>query len=262
MKYISIASLGILLLFFTNCSRNKNYDKGFAVGPESESSEIKEIKGIAQDTNSILIRPGNVLLTGHVEYRLTPVYKLNYDKRRDYYYTGQNNFYRNYSHMGSCDASQWHYNFMPGLQAVYGYNMVNVSLKNQKTQKQIAFFEKPVLIKTLYYPSFTQDSLFNQPLKRHYYMISVYDEDTNADGYINTDDLRRFYVFNRQGGEQELLIPDNYSVVSSSYDCANDLMYVFAQLDENHNGQREETEAVHIFWIDLNNPRLHGQQYE
>ena len=123
-------------------------------------------------------------------------------------------------------------------------------------------FTHPVLIKTLYLPSVTQDTLFNQPIKRNYYMVSAYDEDSNQDGFINANDLRRLFLFDLSGKERQYLIPPQYSVVSSEYDYANDFMYVFAQLDENKNGTREETEQVSVFWIDLKNPKNNGLQYQ
>lgn len=262
MRTLNLLIIGIALIVISSCSRKKHYEKGFSVSPETETTEEKGINGIAQDSISIMTRPSSVLMTGYTDYRLTTIYKLNYDKKDDYYYTGSNSFYRNYSDLGHNDDNNWHYNFMPGLQAVYGFNLVNVSLKHVKTQKQKSLFEKPVLIKTLYIPSFSNDTLFGKPVKRNYYMISAYDEDTNEDGFINAKDLRQFYVFNIDGADKENLIPKDYSVVSSEYDCANDYMYVFAQLDENKNGQRDDTEQVHIFWIDLKNPRNNGQQYE
>jgi len=262
MKTSHILLICCALIAVLSCSRGKHYEKGFSVSPENETTGKKEIDGISQDSITMKTRPGSVLLTGYPEYRLTPVYKLNYDKKDDYYYTGSNSLYRNYSDLDQSNGNQWHYNFMPGLQAIYGYNLVNVSLINMNTQKQKILFEKPVLIKTLYIPSFSNDTLFNKPVKRNYYLISVYDEDTNKDGYINLMDLRRFYVFNLDGDKKESLIPKDYSVISSEYDCANDFMYVFAQLDENKNGQRDEAEKVHIFWIDVKNPRNNGQQYE
>ncbi len=261
-KNLYLLTIFFALLIIFGCSRRKHYEKGFSVSPETESSEDKEINGIAQDSVSIKTRPTSVLMTGCSDYRLTTIYKLNYDKKDDYYFTGSNNFYRNYQEIGYSEGNQWHYNFMPGLQAIYGYNMVNISLKNTKTQKVRTLFGSPVLIKTLYIPSFSKDTLFNIPVKRNYYMVSAYDEDTNKDGFINAKDLRRFYVFNLAGDSKESLIPENYSVVSSEYDYANDYMYVFAQLDENENGQSDETENVHVFWIDLKNPANNGLQYK
>lgn len=260
MKNLQILIICIIIII-SGCSKKKHYEKGFAVSPETETTDVNEKDGISQDSTTLKTRPISVLLTGYPEYRLTTIYKLNYDKKDDYYYTGSNRFYRNYSALGQSNENQWHYNFMPGLQAVYGYNLVNVSLRNVVNKKQKLLFDKPVLIKTLYIPSFTNDTLFSNLVKRDYYLISVYNEDTNEDGYINMKDIRRFYVFDINGENREILIPKNYSVISSEYDCANDFMYVFAQLDENNNGQRDDTEDIHVFWIDLKNPKNNGKQY-
>jgi hypothetical protein len=150
---------------------------------------------------------------------------------------------------------------MPGLEAIYGYNMVNISHYNTETKKQKYLFDHPVLIKTLYFPSFSVDTLNFKPVQRDFYLISVYDEDTNKDGFINPTDLRRFYSFELNGLNKIELIPQNYSVIRSEYDSANDYMYVFAQLDENNNGNRDQKENIHIFWIDLKNPANNGRQY-
>lgn len=262
MKPLQLLTLCFLLIALTGCSRKNRYEKGFAVSPETEIAEEKENDGISKDSIKILTRPGSVVLTSYPEYRLTTIYKLNYDKRRNSYYTGSNSFYSNYSDLGQSEGNRWNYNFMPGLQAIYGFNLVNVSLKNVKTQTQKLLFEKPVLIKTLYVPSFSRDTLFSEPVFRNYYLISAYDDDTNNDGFINQKDLRRFYLFDLDAATRENIVPPEYSVISSEYDCKNDYMYVFAQLDENKNGQREETERIHIFWIDLKDPGKNGHQYE
>lgn len=92
-------------------------------------------------------------------------------------------------------------------------------------------------------------------------MVSVYNDDTNKDGYINQQDLRRFYLFNQDGELQKELVPENYSVVKSEYDPENDFMFVFARLDVNKNGLIDDAEPVHIFWINLKDPTQSGQQF-
>ena len=129
---------------------------------------------------------------------------------------------------------------MPGLEAVYGYNMVNISHYDIKTNKQKYFFEKPVLVKTAYYPTFNKDTLNYKPVNRNCFMVSVYNDDTNKDGFINLKDLRRFYLFDINGERQMALIPENYSIIKSEYDPENDFMYVYAQLDSNSNGKSND----------------------
>lgn len=249
-----------LLYVITGCSGNRLEEKGFALNTPTEDKDENSVDGIDKDSLTLTTRPSNVLLTGVPQYRLTTIYKVNFRKNKTTF-IGSNDFHYNYGDIGTTNGNQWNDHFIPGLEAVYGYNMVNISHYDTQTEKQKTFFEKPVLIKTLYYPAFSKDTLDYRPVNRNYFMASAYDDDTNKDGFINIKDLRRFYYFDINANNKRTLIPPNYSVFKSEYDPANDFMYVFAQLDENGNGENEEGEAVHIFWIDLKNPEKTGRHY-
>ena len=258
-KILTILILGLLI---SSCSnKSKIEKKGFQVSEINEDENGQKIVGLNIDSLKLETRPRNVLLTNNIEHRITPIYKINYDKKTKKPFTGSNNFHTAWNNEYS-KGNNWNNNFMPGFEAVYGYNFVNISHYNNKTKTENKLFEKPVLIRTLYYPTFSKDTLNFKPLQRKYYMVSVYDEDTNKDGYINVKDLRRFYYFDIDGINKKELIPKNYSVMSSEYDSANDYMYVFAKLDKNNNGKMEQEEPTNIFWIDLNNPKNVGIQYK
>ncbi len=250
----------VLLIFSIGCFDNEIEKKGFQVNEITEDDSGKKVVGLKIDTLKLKTRPRNVLLTFDAKHRLTPIYKLNYDKHSETYFTGSNNYHQSWN--SNKDGNNWHNNFMPGFEAVYGYNFVNISHYNNETKTENKLFDKPVLVKTLYYPAFSKDSLNYKPVKRNFYMVSVYDEDTNKDGFINVKDLRKFYYFDINGKRKKALIPKGYSVMSSEYDSANDFMYVFARKDINLNGQMEANEPIDIFWIDLKNPANVGQQYK
>lgn len=204
---------------------------------------------------AVITRPTEVVLTGDTNHRLITVYKLNFNKSRDDAYTGSNDSHWRFAIQRPDSANVWHNHFMPGLSTLYGYNLFNVANYNIATKTTNNFFDTHVLINTIYYPSLTEDTLKNKPVKRDYYLVSVYDEDTNNDSIINTKDLRRFYKFDLEGKNPVTLIPKNYSVLSSEYDYINDFMYVYARLDENNNGRRELEEPIHIFMITLRDPK-------
>lgn len=254
-------SLLILIILIAGCSDNSLEKKGFQVKEISEDKSGRKVVGLSIDSLKLETQPRNVLLTYHPEHRLTPVYKVNYDKETKKPFTGSNFYHTNWNDNYE-EGNNWNNNFMPGFEAVYGYNFVNVSHYNNKTKTENSFFDHPVLIKTLYYPAFSKDTLNYQPVKRDYYMVSAYDQDSNGDGFINAEDLRKFHLFDLNGSSKGLLIPENYSVMSSEYDSANDFMYVFARSDENKNGQMESEEPVHVFWIDLKNPENRGIHYK
>ena len=130
-----------------------------------------------------------------------------------------------------------------------------------QTDEQHLFFTHPVLINTLYHPAFEPDTLSFRPVRRDYYLVSVYDEDTNRDTLINTRDLRRLYWFDAEAREKEVLLPTDHSVMSSQYDAGTDYLYLYARHDTNGNGQRDAREPVHVFWIDLKDPRQRGKVY-
>ncbi len=256
--FISLIFIGLL----TSCNRNELKKQN---GISLDQIKSEENGNSNQIKKELRTRPTDVLLSGNSNHRLVTVYKINYNSRTESYYTGTNNFLRDYSYSYDDDygsnrrVRKYHF-FMPGIEAIAGYNMMNVSHYNFKTKERNNLFEKPVLVNTLYYPCLEQDSLNGQPINRDYYMVSVYDEDTNQDSLINRDDLRRFYHFDIDGLNQSPLVPLNYSVISSEYDSENDVMFVFAKLDKNENGKREEEEPIHIFWIDLKTPKM-GERF-
>lgn len=256
-RIITILFLAILI---ASCSNNKIEKKGFQVSEISEDESGQKIVGLNIDSLKLETRPRNVLLTNSPEHRITPIYKVNYNKKTKKPFTGSNNFHTNWENNRE-DGNNWNNNFMPGFEAIYGYNFVNISHYNNITRTENKLFDRPVLIKTLYYPTFSKDTLNFKPVNRKYYMVSVYDEDSNKDGFINVKDLRKLYYFDINGKNKRGLIPKNYSVMSSEYDSANDFMYVFAKKDKNKNGQMEGNEPTDIFWIDLNNPENVGIEY-
>jgi hypothetical protein len=150
---------------------------------------------------------------------------------------------------------------MPGIDLLYGYNLLNVGHYDVKTEKLNFLFDRPVLVKSLYYPSFEQDSIDKKPIDRNYFFVSAYDSDTNGDTLINKSDLRRLYYFNADCTEKIQLLPAQYSAMRSQYDYGNDVMYVFARHDENNDGKAEKNEPIHIFWIDLKSPVLSKRLY-
>lgn len=261
MRIYILIIITILCILISACrKKNKYEEKGFQVQPSSENPISDTLNQLVSDSLLFETQPGSVLLTGITPIRLTPIYKVTINKKNQNRYNGSNNFHYTFNDEDD-ENNKWNNNLIPGIQAVYGYNMINVSLYDNLIDSSFQLFEKPVLIKTLYYPSFTKDTLNGKSVKRNYILVSVYNDDTNKDSFINLKDVRRFYLFDMHGKRQKALLPENYSVYKSEYDSDNDYMYAYAKLDANGNGQIEENEPIHIFWIDLKDPTKSGRQY-
>ena len=260
MKPLHFFVIVSFAFFFSSCSSDElDEKKGFQVSPTSENENEDPIDGFNRDSLGMFTKPSGVLLTGVSNVRLTPIYKVNINESDNTTFIGSTRFHESYENDDSDKTNNWNNNIIPGFEAAYGFNLVNVSHYDVTENTQKYFFEKPALIRTLYYPTFSKDTLNNIPVQRAFFMASVYNDDTNKDGFINLKDLRRFYLFNIHGEKQSALVPENYAVFKSEYDSANDFMYVFAQLDSNNNGQQDASEPIHIFWIDLKDPSKTGR---
>lgn len=205
MKNALIYIIGLTLLI--SCTPKRKFQKGFQVNNIEENSEISKIDGLDKDSLKFETRPGGVLLTGVPNVRLTSIFKVNYKKDKKTTFIGSNNFItkeENYEY-NPTNANIWNNHVLPGFEAVYGYNFVNISHYEIKENKQKLFFEKPVLIKTFYFPSFTKDTLNNKPVNRNYFIVSLYNDDTNKDGFINANDLRRIFYLILMGKNKSCL---------------------------------------------------------
>ncbi len=251
---ITLSFIVVALMLFSCSSDNSKKINEIVLGKTTEPENGFDLRN-NNKTSDLTLRPSTVLLTGNKKHRLVTVYKEKYNKKGNKKYIDGNYYHRTYSYDSDGYPDYQDDHFMPGIEAVYGFNMQNIAHYNLVTKKKTTLFEEPTLIKTLYYPSLVQDSLNNKPIKRNYYLISVYNEDTNKDSLINHKDLRRLYHFDIEGMNKTLMIPLNYSVRSSEYDSQNDVMYIFAKLDENSNGKQDDIEPIHIFWFELNEPK-------
>jgi hypothetical protein len=251
-QVVRLSTLCLLILLISCSSKNENAKeeqiniKDQVKSEVADSTSINSIKGNLS-LKQISTVPVNVILTGLMEHRLVTIYKSKAVKgKKDTY-----SYSRSYDESGESETQE---HFMPGIDLVYGYNLLNVAHYDLTTQKLNLLFDHPVLIKSLYYPSYVQDSINKKPINRNYYLVSVYDTDTNVDTLLNKNDLRHLYYFNSNCKEKIQLIPSAYSVVRSKYDPMNDVAYVFARHDVNGNGKIEKEEPLHIFWFSLKQP--------
>ena len=225
-----------------------------SAGGDADSADTAQLNSIRDNLSlkQMLTAPQGVVLTGLARHRLVTVYKSRVDNRVSESATDMYSVYGRTNY--EAYESELEERFMPGIDLIRGYNLLNVAHYDLATDTMNYLFEHPVLIKSLYYPSFQQDSLEKKPINRDYYLVSVYDADTNRDTLINKRDLRRFYYFNASCTQKIQLLPADYSAVRSQYDPMNDVMYVFARYDANSNGVAEKKEPLHIFWVNLKLP--------
>jgi hypothetical protein len=249
---ITIVLLGTWYFLKRSFGEDKKGEEQISIGSTTSMDSSEPTDSVLNSvTGNVTMKqiatfPNKVILTGLDDQRLVSIYKSKSTSDN-----GSSSSLEYYSEESEDEANL---HFMPGIDILFGYNLLNIAHYDLKTEKVNYLFSHPVLIKTLYYPSYYQDSLYNKPITRNFYLVSAYDEDTNKDTLINKKDLRHFYHFDAKTCQRTQLVPKDYSVIRSQYDYSNDIMYVFASHDENKNGTQDKVEPVHIFWISLKTP--------
>lgn len=263
---LQLISYCVITTLILSCSSKKTETKEeqiIAVNTSEEETNNTDSTSNSINGNAAMSQipsfPNDVILTGLNNYRLVSIYKQRSSNNASIVDDVRNKFSSYSEYSGSDNNEYTHY--MPGIDLYTGYKLLNISHYDFTTEKQSLFFKKPVLIKTLYCPSFEQDSINKIPINRNYYLVSVYDQDTNKDSVITPKDLRHFYHFNETALVKTALLPMDYSVQRSQYDYGKDLMYLFAKFDINKNGLAEKNEPLHVFWIDLKNPQKAKRLY-
>ncbi|HSD13711.1 MAG TPA: hypothetical protein VLB74_03610 [Flavobacterium sp.] len=225
------------------------------VETENEFDSLKYSLKRNTSFNQLTTSSNSVLLTGIDRVRLLTIYKVNPKNDRNIQYNEGTTYSNDYEAENENEEDLFNY-FMPGIDIINGYNMINVGHYDLEKEKMSYLFQKPVLIKTLYFPGVKKDSLNNVPIKRNFFMVSVYDEDTNKDSLINKKDLRKIYHFDELNSKRTQLIPNQYSAIRSTYDYKNDIYYIYSRFDSNKNGKPDKNEPVSIFWIRLSEPTV------
>lgn len=261
MKTIFKMSFAVAAFLLVSCGGHE--DKKMEQLTYDEQQTISDSLGNSlkgnQGFNQLVTAPNSVLATGMDRYRLVPIYKIRKKADRNIDLLEGTTYSRPSTDENGnripAEEDDFRY-FMPGMDMVYGYNMVNVAHYDMQTGKLSYFFDRPALIRAVYFPGIKKDSLKKAPVSRNFFLVSAYDEDTNRDSLINKKDLRRIYHIDEANTKKTELLPKGYSSIRSTYDYKNDVMYIYARFDANKNGRQEPKEPVSIFFINLANPSV------
>ncbi|HLP10518.1 MAG TPA: hypothetical protein VK177_01230 [Flavobacteriales bacterium] len=218
---------------------------------EENTFDSTNYLGRNESLQKLITSPNSVRLTGIDRVKLIPIYKLRKTSNRGIQY-GESSTY--YEYEGITKQEDGFHYFMPGIEIIEGYNLINIAHYDVSTERLSYFFNKPTLINVAYFPGPKKDSLAFQQVTRNFFLVSAYDEDSNGDSLINKKDLRKFFYINETNSTKKQLIPKHYSAQRSTYDYKSDIMYIYTRHDRNKNGQIEKTEPVSVFWIDFKDP--------
>lgn len=86
---------------------------------------------------------------------------------------------------------------------------------------------------------------------KDYLIYNVYDQDTNNDGKLNGNDVLACYISNLNGKDFKKITPDNQQYVPGVWVLWASRYYFKTIEDTNKNGQFDEKDKAHYYYIDF-----------
>ena len=121
-------------------------------------------------------------------------------------------------------------------------------------------FQYPVELPGVSSTNFLRE-IFNQN-KKQYLIYTVYDDDTNGDQKINSQDLGTLYLSKINGKAFEKITPENQEIIDYNIIKLQNRLYFRTIEDIDKDGKFDNEDKMHHFYIDFDNEELKPKEYD
>ena len=129
-------------------------------------------------------------------------------------------------------------------------NCNNIIFYNKKTEETHLLLEEPAIISQFYFPYYDKE----YKGKRYWFiLLGIREDDTNADGYINSDDAEKIYVSDLSGANMIQINPDNTQLVDWYIDSATKSILMKIRYDSNKDLKFNDYDDVDILKTTIDN---------
>ena len=129
-------------------------------------------------------------------------------------------------------------------------NCNNIIFYNKQSEETHLLLQKPAIISQFYFPYYDKE----YKGKRYWFiLLGIREDDTNADGYINSDDAEKVYVADLSGANMIQINPDNTQLVDWYIDSATKSILLKVRYDSNNDQKFNYTDEVDILKTTIDN---------
>lgn len=130
-------------------------------------------------------------------------------------------------------------------------NCNNIIFYNKKTDSTYLLLQKPSVISQFYFPYYNKE----YPGKKYWFMLfAVHEDDTNKDGFINSDDAEKVYISNLKGTKLTQIAPDSTQLIDWYIDESTNNILMKIKLDSNHDKKYNFDDDIEIIKTSITSP--------
>ncbi|MBS4040430.1 MAG: hypothetical protein KGZ81_07505 [Flavobacteriales bacterium] len=97
--------------------------------------------------------------------------------------------------------------------------------------------------------------------QKPFLLMALYDQDTNKDQLINTNDIKAMYLSEIDGEKLTKISPDQMEWIDWNYQESLQRIYFRCVADTDQNGKFEKSDKVHYFYVDLKADLWEAKEY-
>jgi hypothetical protein len=236
MKKISIL-LGFIMLLFIDCNDSKKAPKVSYDANKNKKAAVKI------DSSKIQIADLPIQMNG-TNYLLHPVGDFVYEDGSKFDFGSYTKGGINFSISNSNEFE------------ISGY-IKNLKFQHADSTKIRNLSNKPLLIETITYLNKVAEKTNQQLL-----VYTLADSDTNNDGKVNSSDVKSLYISTISGLKFQKLTTEFQELIDWDLLESQNKMYYRAIEDTNKNGEFDNQDSLHYYFLDLTTKDKLPQEYK
>lgn len=230
----------LILLVMVLFDRNRTDNKGGLRLVTNDSTAIQEPK------NQQILVYGDYMDLDSTDYLLIPLGMKTLEDKED---------------KGLRSKSMEEYETSTGSYRSYKYNFYsmdfgncnNIIFYNKLNDETHLLLQKPAIISQFYFPYYDKEYTGE---KYYFILLGIRENDTNADGYINSDDAEKVYLCDLAGKNMFPITPDNTQLVDWFIDMKTKNILMKVRFDSNKDHKFNFYDEIEIMKTSIDNPVL------
>lgn len=230
----------LILLVMVLFDKNRTDNKGGLRLVTNDSTAIQDTK------NQKILVYGDYMDLDSTDYLLIPLGMKTLEGKED---------------KGLRSKSMDEYETSTGSYSSYKYNFYsmdfgncnNIIFYNKLTDETHLLLQKPAIISQFYFPYYDKEYT---GAKYYFILLGIREDDSNADGYINSDDAEKVYMADLSGKTMYKITPDNTQLVDWFIDMKSNNIIMKVRFDSNKDQKFNYYDEIEIMKTSIATPDL------
>lgn len=127
----------------------------------------------------------------------------------------------------------------------------NIIFYNKKSEETHLLLETPAVVSQFYFPYYNEEY---KGRKYYFLLMGIHEQDTNGDGYINSEDAEKVYLTDLSGQNKIQITPENSQLIDWFIDVDTDNLLLKIRLDSNNDKKFDAFDELEIVKTSIRQP--------